>query len=125
MRALRLLDAYREVAFERLRYGGDGGDDAGAFTVPGPRGAKQRMLRVIASSGGGWDHVSVSLPDRCPTWAEMEHVKRLFFRDDETAMQLHVPPAEHIDCCTYCLHLWRPHDAAIPRPPAIMVAPAP
>lgn len=82
-----------------------------------------RVLRVIASAGEGWDHVSVSLPDRTPTWAEMEHVKRLFFKDDETAMQLHVPPAEHINCHPHCLHLWRPHDVAIPRPPAIFVAP--
>lgn len=92
----------------------------GAYRVPHiPTGV---TLTVIASNGYGWDHVSVSLPNRCPNWQEMEHVKRLFFRDDETAMQLHVPPAEHVNIHPYCLHLWRPHDAQIPRPPAIMVA---
>jgi len=74
-------------------------------------------LRIIAANGGGWDHVSVSLVDRCPTWDEMEHVKRLFFKPDETAMQLHVPPSDHINRHPYVLHLWRPHRCAIPMPP--------
>lgn len=78
-------------------------------------------LRIIATASDGWDHVSVSRVDRCPDWSELEQVKRLFFRPDETAMQLHVPPAEHINNAEYCLHLWRPHFAAIPRPPGEMV----
>jgi hypothetical protein len=78
-------------------------------------------LRVIAVSGMGWDHVSVSLEHRTPTWAEMEQVKRLFFNPDESCMQLHVPVAEHIDCHPYCLHIWRPLGRDIPRPPSWMV----
>ena len=98
---------------------GDVGDAYnGAFQI----GVNGVLLSVIASNGRGWDHVSVSLANRCPTWNEMERVKRLFFRDDETAMQLHVPPSDHKNCHPYCLHLWRPHDAEIPRPPSIMVA---
>lgn len=81
-------------------------------------------LKVVASWGCGWDHVSVSTKKRIPNWDEMEFVKRTFFRDDETAMQLHVPPSDHINCHPYCLHLWRPHDCGIPRPPAWMVGPA-
>jgi hypothetical protein len=46
----------------------------------------------------------------------MDHVKRLFFRDEETAMQLHVPPADHVNNHPHCLHLWRPQDIEIPRP---------
>lgn len=82
-----------------------------------------RGLRVIASGSMGWDHVSVSRADRCPTWDEMEWVKRELFADDDCVMQLHVPVAEHKNCHPYCLHLWRPHDAEIPRPPSFMVAP--
>jgi hypothetical protein len=86
-------------------------------------------LRVIASRGDPngreeterWDHVSVSTATRCPTWEEMEFIKRLFFERDETAMQLHVPARDHINNHPYCLHLWRPLDQPIPRPPAIMV----
>lgn len=96
------------------------GEDGGAFEIPCHRTSV--TLRVIASFGGGWDHVSVSLPNRCPNWTEMEHVKRPFFRDDEVAMQLHVPPSDHINLYPNCLHLWRPHNVAIPRPPSFMVA---
>jgi hypothetical protein len=80
-------------------------------------------LKVIASSGEGWDNVSVSCNGRYPTWAEMEHVKHLFFEDDETAMQLYVPAKDHINCHPHCLHLWRSHDKEIARPPSIMVGP--
>ena len=80
---------------------------------------------MIATSDGGWDHVSVSRRNRCPNWTEMESIKRRFFHDNETAMQLHVPPAEHLSYHPYCLHIWRPNDGrAIPMPPATFVAPA-
>ena len=78
-------------------------------------------LAIIASWADGWDHVSVSRKDRCPTWEEMETVKRLFFAEDETAMQLHVPPTDHINVHPYCLHMWRPHGGHIPLPPKGMV----
>jgi hypothetical protein len=51
----------------------------------------------------------------------MDHIKRLFFKDEEAAMQLHVPPSENISVHPFCLHLWRPHKAEIPRPPSWMV----
>jgi hypothetical protein len=79
-------------------------------------------MRVIASADEGWDHVSVSRANRCPNWQEMEHVKRLFFKDDETAMQLHVPPSDHISVHPNCLHLWRCQSQPIPMPPKWMVA---
>lgn len=81
------------------------------------------VLTVVASSGDGWDHVSVSRTNRCPNWPEMEFVKRRFFKDDETAMQLHVPEADHVNFHPFCLHLWRPYDVEIPRPPEWMVGP--
>lgn len=114
MRPLRLLDAYRRPDLERAS-GREGNDLGGIFCVPSPTGGQ--LLRVIASNDGGWDHVSVSLPNRCPNWPEMEHIKRLFFKDEETAMQLHVPTTDHINIHPHCLHVWRPHDEAIPLPP--------
>lgn len=120
MRDLRTLAAF---AIDHPRLGPPLPDGTGgAYRVPCP--ATGTTLTVIASTGMGWDHVSVSLPNRTPNWTEMERVKRLFFRDDETAMQLHVPPADHIDCHPYCLHLWRPLGVEIPRPPAILVGPS-
>lgn len=122
MRNLRLLDAYRDSGRRVIAHYGSAGDDTcGVFDVPSPLDAQS--MRVVASSGEGWDHVSVSRRNRCPNWQEMEHIKRLFFRDSETAMQLHVPPSEHLSLHPYCLHLWRPLNCDIPKPPAIMVAP--
>lgn len=90
--------------------------NVGVFIVPSPTGSVD--LRIIAAVGGGWDHVSVGVGDRCPNWLEMEHVKRLFFKDDETAFQLHVPVADHKNVHPNCLHLWRPNDGReIPMPP--------
>lgn len=83
----------------------------------------KRQMIIVFSSGGGWEHVSVSVKDRCPTWEEMEDVKRRFWAPEDTVMQLHVPVEEHRNCHPYCLHLWRPLNALIPRPPGIFVAP--
>lgn len=79
--------------------------------------------KIIFSNGEGWEHVSVSYPDRCPTWDEMEEIKRRFWQEQDTVMQLHVPVKEHRNCHPYCLHLWRPTEGEIPRPPGIFVAP--
>lgn len=93
-----------------------GGPDRFLLIIP------SRGLRILASAGYGWDHVSVSCKGRCPTWDEMEWVKRQVWEAGDTAMQLHVPPSEHRNCHPYCLHMWRPHGVEIPRPPADMVA---
>ena len=91
----------------------------GCFDIPCPETGS--VLRVIASALKGWDHVSVSTRRRCPNWPEMCRIKGLFFHDDECAMQLHVPVADHVNMHPFCLHLFRPHDVPIPRPPGIFV----
>jgi len=120
MRDLNTLNRYRRTdrhVMEMWGWAGDG--TAGIFMIPSP--IDQKPIAVIASSGEGWDHVSVSRPTRCPNWPEMEHIAALFFEDDETAMQLHVPATDHVNNHPYCLHWWRPHKVAIPRPDSIMV----
>lgn len=92
-------------------------DEGGAFALK----VGKQTLRIIASWGGGWDHVSVSLPHRCPTWEEMETVKRAFFQDHEAAYQIHAPPADHVNIHPYTLHIWRPQAGGIPMPPKYMV----
>jgi hypothetical protein len=122
MRDLRLLDRYRRTGPEVVKvYGWIGDETCGAFEIESPIDGGDMI--VIASSEFGWDHVSVSRANRCPNWPEMEHVHRLFFKDDETTMQLHVPAKDHVNCHPYCLHLWRPQYAQIPRPPAYLLAP--
>jgi hypothetical protein len=121
VRNLHELDQFRSREME-LRFAGvPGNHELGCFLVPSP--IDGQTLKVIASSGEGWDHVSVSRSSRCPNWPEMDHIKRLFFLDTETAMQLHVPPSEHVNHHPYCLHIWRPLGVEIPVPPSIMVGP--
>ena len=115
MRDLRILEPFtwkRSDLPPVERFGG-------AFEIPFP--ATGARLRVIATALDGWDHVSVSLKNRCPNWLEMSRIKDLFFEPHECAMQLHVPAEDHVNTHPYCLHLWRPHDVEIPRPPALMV----
>lgn len=80
-------------------------------------------LRVIADCPPGWEHVSVSLPDRCPTWDEMDMIKRIVFEPHEVVMQLHPAEAEHRNCHPHCLHMWRSLVVPIPLPPSDLVAP--
>lgn len=101
---------------------GAGDESEGAFAIPSP--TNKGLLRVIASSYRGWDHLSVSHERGIPCWSDMDFVYRLFFRENEAAYQLHVPPAEHLNFHPHCLHIWSPHDQPIPRPPAWMVAPS-
>jgi len=107
------FDAYRDRAAETMLTGATLGPEHAVFRRWG--------LIIIATRNHGWDHVSVSHKDRCPTWDEMERVKRWLFLPDETAMQLHVPPSDHVNVATTCLHLWRPQNVEIPRPPAHLV----
>ena len=100
-----------------LMAGGQKSDDGGAWRLP----HKGVDLAVIASWGGGWDHVSVSLQNRCPVWDEMNHIKDVFFDEHECVMQLHPPKNEWINNHPNCLHLWRPHGTFIPTPPQDMV----
>lgn len=67
--------------------------------------------------GEPWDHVSVSLRDRCPTWEEMCWIRSLFFEDEETVIQFHPPKSQYINAHPYCLHLWRPTQTVLPLPP--------
>ena len=121
MRDLRQFDRYRITDPAALGHtGGWAGDgEHGAFIVASP--IDQARMVVIASNDEGWDHISVSRKNRVPNWAEMSYIHRIFFNDDETAMQLHVPVSQHVNNHPFVLHLWRPHAVAIPLPPVIFV----
>lgn len=97
----------------------EGGEDGGAFKVPSPVDGKD--LLVIASTGLGWDHVSVSCKNRAPNQRELDHIFRLFFAPGETAVQYFLPRDEHINIHEYCLHLWRPQIGGFPKPQRRMV----
>ena len=79
------------------------------------------ILRIIASQDPDWEHVSISLQNRCPTWREMCFVKDLFWEPDECVMQLHPPRDQWVNNHRFCLHLWKPIGREIPMPPAVYV----
>lgn len=93
----------------------------GAFVVRCNATAHATELFVIVSDGLGWDHVSVSLGHRCPSWDEMCFVKELFFRDDEVVYQLHPAKRDYLSNHPYCLHMWRPQGESVPTPPLELV----
>lgn len=78
---------------------------------------------VVASWGGGWDHVSVA-PRKTyntPTWADMCYIKDLFFYEDEVVIQIHPAKSNYVNIKENCLHLWRPQGIEIPTPPTLYV----
>lgn len=110
----------------RIRTGQLASTDAdgcnGAFRLDKHEKGRKRALMIIASDGGGWEHVSVSRSDRCcPTWDEMSAVKALFWDPDDCVMQLHPPASRYVNNHPNCLHLWRPVGVEIPQPPSWMV----
>lgn len=114
MKNLSYLNKYRESLWGNL-----GDSKSGAFKIY----VNGKSFFVIASSDGGWEHVSVSPKNqkRCPTWEEMCTVKDMFFEPEEVVMQLHPAHSEYVNNHPYCLHLWRPLEREIPLPPVEFV----
>lgn len=78
-------------------------------------------LRIIASEGEGWEHVSVSLKNRTPNWREMCEVKRLFWDAEDCVIQYHPPQKVYINTHSNVLHLWRKIGSEFETPPMILV----
>jgi len=101
------------------------GDTFGAFRVSMP--GSQAVMLVIIGDGKewertgfalpAWEHVSVSLKNRTPTWEEMEWVREQVFDDSELVLWLSVPRADHINIHDNVLHMWRPIGVELPVPP--------
>ena len=125
---IKQLEQFRITTGPIASSPGDGVN--GSFLIPGPSGS---TLGVIVSNGKHWEeaglplpvweHVSVSLPTRCPTWEEMQFIKNQFWDKTECVYQFHVPEKEHVNFHPHVLHLWRPVGVDLPRPPAITVGP--
>lgn len=82
-----------------------------------------RQFRVIASDGGNWEHVSVSLDNRCPTWEEMCLIKNVFWDDEDYVVQFHPPKSQYVNVHSFCLHMWRPAGRNFETPPTWMIGP--
>jgi hypothetical protein len=107
----------------------------GAFQIP-IKGAGGAMFIAIADDGTGgdgvpgtgWEHVSVRVLvdqalrlSRVPTWNEISEVKRLFWKEDEVALQFMVDGSGKANVHSCVLHLWRPCDGKFPMPDPKMV----
>lgn len=120
MRSLNELNKYRIISKRVMEiYGSIGDESNGAFSVKSPVDASQ--LVVIASTDDEWEHVSVSRRTRPPSWREMEYIAKMFFNENETWVQYHVPKSEHVNIHPNCLHWWRSVNKTFPRPPSEMV----
>lgn len=84
-----------------------------------------RQLRIIASDGEGWQHVSVTIEggNQPPPWAIMCAVKDLFWNDEDWVCQFHPAKSEYVNHHLGCLHLWKPVGREMPTPPSILVGP--
>lgn len=117
----------------RHRSGPMGSDDSignnGAFFIPNHVAARRNSLtppfKVIATDGQDfepkWEHVSVSLPERCPTWEEMCYIKDIFWDEEDCVVQFHPPHSAYVNNHQYCLHLWRQVGVEFQLPPTWMV----
>lgn len=95
------------------------GEKHGIFFVP----FENNELKVIISAGNqtGWEHVSVSLKNRCPNWREMCHVKDLFWSEEEVVVQFHPKKSEYVNNHPTCLHLFKHTSLDFPTPPSILI----
>lgn len=97
--------------------------DESQFNLAGtcyePASGKSLWFKFTRSFG--WEHLSVSLARKCPTWEQMCFMKDQFWNDDEVCFQLHPKKDDYINNHSYCLHIWKPIDQEIPTPPRIMV----
>ena len=105
----------------RIRDGQLKSDDTygnnGCFQIP----FRSFKFWVVASDGEGWEHVSVSLPNRCPNWEEMCFIKSLFWDKDECVVEFHPPESEYVNNHPNCLHLWKQSGKTWTLPPSILV----
>lgn len=77
---------------------------------------KPTQIMIAFTFDRGWEHASVSLRNRCPTWDEMCAIKDIFWGEEEAVMQVHPPRSEYVNLHPYCLHLWKPIGQDFIRP---------
>lgn len=117
----RVPEKFRLKAISDASYGNNGVFEVKVINNSDKPPRRSYLLQVIASDGGGWEHASVSLAYRTPTWWEMCHIKTVFWEPEDCVLQYHPPESKYINLHPFCLHLWRPTDIEIPTPPEWMI----
>jgi hypothetical protein len=123
------------LAKYRIVDGFHGSDESykftGAFRIPFKFDNRNQKLIVVSTGNqfrqdnfndiNNWEHVSVSHPNRCPTWDEMNFIKGVFWSDYETVIQYHPSKKHYINNHKTCLHMWKPIHFKIKLPPELAV----
>ena len=114
------MRVWSEIKTNRRLHILDQDDNGLAATLVHPN-YKIGQIMIIASFGMGWEHVSVSLKNRCPTWEEMSLIKNIFWGEEECVIQYHPPETVYINNHPYCLHLWKKIGSDFETPPKKLV----
>lgn len=104
------------------------------WSVPFQRSFKLTgsTLHAIVSEGehshpdgtvGRWRHVSISRPDKIPSYDDLALAKRAFVGDDAKAIMVLPPADKHVNIHPFVLHLFAPHDGSDPLPEFSAVIP--
>lgn len=123
------LERYRSPGTGLLSMPTAKGERWGLFRIPAGK-VELRVIcdTIILDDVPTWDHVSAHALDtygqRCPTWEEMCHLKKLFWDDEECVVQFHPAKSEYVNCHPYALHLWKYYLAPFPIPPKEAVGPS-
>ena len=80
-----------------------------------------KNLNFIFSYQLGWEHLSVSMPNKTPSWEQMCMMKDIFWGEDEVCVEYHPKKSEYVNNHPHCLHIWKPREQEIPTPPSILV----
>lgn len=79
---------------------------------------QQKLFLVVSvdehPNGLKWEHVSVSLKKRVPTYQEMCFVKSLCWDAEDEVIHFFPRQSEHVNIHENCLHLWRPIGVKLP-----------
>lgn len=72
---------------------------------------ERRGLRIVMSAaweldGRRWLHLSMSHPNRLPTWSELVQAKEAFMGKDSRAVQILPPRSEWVNIHAYTLHMF-------------------
>lgn len=80
-----------------------------------------KWLNFIFSYQLGWEHLSVSMSNKTPSWDQMCMMKDIFWGEDEACVEYHPRKEDYVNMHKHCLHIWKPTEECLPTPPSILV----
>ena len=70
------------------------------------RAFRRGKCNIMISDVDGIWHLSISTPDRLPTWEMVKKVRYDLLPDKATMAMLLPPKAQYVDVHPFCFHLW-------------------